>query len=660
MVNAYKEFPHLLSPIKIGGVMFRNRMFGSPVSAAEIEYDGQLSHDAVAYFERKAMGGAAAVAYGEVDVDPAEYQTGRWPREITRMSNYNYARLARDVTRHGAVAAIELCWPGIHQAFYDRGIHAGEPAWGPVDMTYSNGTKILALTEARIQELIGGFANAAVAAKRAGFGMIVLHGAHGFGLQQMMSPTINTRTDKWGGSTENRCRFPIAVIDEIHRLCGNDFPVEIRISGSEIVKEGYGIDEGVRIAEQLDGHADIIHVSVGAIDRFGAETFARTHVSMFHPEGVNVEYAAEIKKHVTKSLVATVGGLTDPYYMEDILASGKADIVYIGRGLVCDPDLPNKIRSGRIEDIRKCMRCLNCFAEGVGHGDLVCAINPEISREKEVYRALPEPVKQRVLVIGGGIAGMQAALVASKYGHDVILCEKGDALGGRILCESAVPFKKNLHEYILLQRARIAKSNIDVRLNTEVTPEYAESEHPDVIIAAIGSEPITPRIPGIDGGNVYQAVDVFNNPSLVKGKAVILGAGFVGTELAVYLKDEFGIESEIVEMLGGISDGGNSTHKNAVADVIERKQIPIHFNTRALEITPEGVKCQGPDGEVFYAAETVIHATGMRPLQEEAVKFNQSAEVLHLIGECRKSANILFATSTAYAAAKYLGRQSIV
>ena len=656
MVNAKEAFPNLLSPIKIGGVMFRNRMFGAPVGSAEIEYDGQPSLENVMYFERKAMGGAAAIIYGEADIDPAEFQPGRWPREVTRMGNYNYPRLAHYISRHGAVAVLELCYPGIHTHFYDRGAKNGEPAWGPVDMTQPDGRKILAVTDERAEELIRGFANAALAAKNAGFGMICLHGAHGFGLQQFMSPTINTRTDKWGGSPENRCRLPVMAIDEIHRVCGADFPVEIRISGSEILGDGYGIDEGIRIAEQLDGHADIIHVSVGAINRFNPESMSRTHVSLFYPQGVNVQYAAEIKKHVKYSLVATVGGLNDPYYMEDILASGKADIVYLGRQIVCDPDTPKKIRRGQVDEIRTCMRCLNCFAEGVAHGDLVCAINPEISRERDVYRALEAPQRQKVLIIGGGIAGMQAALTASHYGHEVILCEKSGELGGRILCENSVPFKSGLHKYIELQKKNIAKSNVDLRLNTEVTPEYAAAERPDVIIAAIGSEPITPKIPGIGGANVYQAIDIFKNPALAKGKAVILGAGLVGTELAIYLKGEFGVESEIVEMQSFMNTGGNSTHGSAVMDMLIQHNIPVHYNTKALEITADGVKCNGPDGEVVYPADTVIHAVGMRPLQEEAMAFGEYAVDIHAVGECRKAANILHATSTAYTAAKYIGR----
>lgn len=650
MVNAYETFPNLLAPIKIRGVMFRNKMFAAPLVSAEMIYDGQPSMETVMYLERKAMGGAAAVCFSGSNTDPfSSKPNSRSPMQVTVMGNYNFARAAADITRHGAVATLEMAFPGINS-------HGAEQLWGPVDMTLPNGRTVIAYTEERLLSIAEEHGKVALAAKNAGFGMVCLHGAHGSGLQQMMSPTMNTRTDQWGGSPENRCRLAVMSLQAIRRLCGPDFPIQIRISSTEVVKGEYEIDEGCRIAEQLDGYADIIDVSVSSIGRYGAETFARTHVSLFHPQGVNIGYAEAVKKHVSKSLVAGGGGLSDPYYMEEVLATGKADLIYIARGLVCDPDLPNKVKRGRPEEIRKCMRCLNCFGEGVSHGDLICAINPEISRERDVYRALPAPVKQRVLVIGGGIAGMQAALTANQFGHDVILCEKSGELGGKILCETEVPFKQRLHEYILLQRAKIAKTNIDLRLNTEVTPEYAGLQHPDVIIAAIGSVPAIPDIPGIDGANVHQAIDVFRDPSLAKGKTVIIGAGFVGTELAVYLKEEFGIESEIIEMLGEIGDGGNHTHRTAVIDIITRREIPIHFNTSALEITADGVKCQGPDGEVFYKADTVIHAVGMKPLQEEAMEFIQCADTFHAVGECRKAANILFATHSAYAAAKYLGR----
>jgi 2,4-dienoyl-CoA reductase-like NADH-dependent reductase (Old Yellow Enzyme family)/thioredoxin reductase len=654
MVNPFETFPNLLKPVKIGGVVFRNRMCCAPTGHTDIIMSGQPSMDAVMYFERKAMGGAATVTTGEISIDPDELERKRWPRDITNLSNRNFGRLAGKVSRHGAVAVAELQFTGIFSR--TRMPDRKDPAWGPMDMELFGGRlKVRKMTDERIQEVIEGFGKGALAAKNAGFGMVTLHGAHGWGLQQFMSPYLNKRTDKWGGNPENRCRFAVMAIDEIHRVCGRDFPVEIRISGTEVDPNGYDVDEACRIAEQLDGHADIIHVSVGGVSHTKA-SFARTHVSMFYPEGRNVEYAAEIKKHVKKSLVGAVGGMSDPYFMEEVLASGKADIIYMARELICDPDMPNKVRKGKVEDIRKCMRCLTCFSECMGKGDFYCAINPEISREREVFYSLPPAEKQRVLVIGGGITGMQAALTAEKNGHEVVLCEKSDELGGRILCEKNVPFKERLHQYIEYQKYLISKSAIELRLNTEVTPEYAEEEKADVIIAAVGSVPASANIPGADGKNVYQATEIFSDPSKASGKIVILGAGFVGTELAIYLK-QLGIKDvEIVEMLGNINDGGNDHHRQAIEDMIDQYAIPIHFNTKAIEITSDGVKCEGPDGEVFYSADMVIQAVGMKPLQDCALKFNQCAPVFYMVGECNMVGNILKANSAAYTTAKYIGR----
>ena len=657
MVNAFETFPHLLEPLKIGNVVFRHRMFCAPTGHTDIVSKGQPSIDAVTYFERKAIGGAATVIGGEVNVDPDARSEANWPRDVITRNNYNYRRMPSLAARHGAVPVLELQFEGMMARFRSG---RKDPAWGPVDIENYNGFKIKAMTEERFQEVITGYGETALAAKKAGFRMVSLHGAHGWGLQQFMSPFINTRTDRWGGDPEGRCRLAVMAIDEIHRVCGRDFPVEIRISGTEVTPDGYGVDEACRIAEQLDGHADIIHVSVGGV-KHSAESSARTHVSMFYPQGRNVEYTAEIKKHVKKSLVGTVGGLSDPYFMEDILATGKADIVYMARELICDPDFPNKVRHGEPEKIRKCMRCLNCFSQCMNHGDFLCAINPESSMERENYYKLPDAKKQKVLVIGGGIAGMQAALTAYENGHDVILCEKSGELGGGILCEREVPFKERLHEYIEQQKTKIDKSGIDLRLNTEVTPEYAANEQADAIIAAVGSDPITPKIPGICGANVHQAMDVYKDPSLAKGKIVILGAGFVGLELAFYLTDlDKSRQIEVVEMLDDINDGGNDHHKMAVQDMINQKKLPIHFNTKAVEITDKGVKCETADGEAFYEADTVIYAVGMKARQDLALTFNQCAPVFDMVGDCRSASNIMHATSSAYAAARFLGRFNAV
>jgi len=598
------------------------------------------------------------VAEGEVIIDHTEFTDGKWPRDIVNMQNYNYSRMADIVKRHGAVPTMELCFSGSGPSKPSMGMFmmSGKPLEGPCDGVTPEGLKVKAMTEERILEVIRDFGIGALAAKRAGFPMVSIHAAHSRAFQHWFSPNENRRTDKWGGdSAENRCRFAVMAIDEIHRVCGRGFPVEIRISGTEIVPDGYGVDEGCRIAEQLDGHADIISISVSAADTMHPESFSRTHLSMFYEQGHHADVAAEIKKHVKHSLIGVAGGFSDPYVMEEVLASGKADIIYMARQLCCDPDMPNKVRAGRVEDIRKCMRCLTCFSQTVGHGDLLCALNPEAARHRENYYSLPNARKMKVLVIGGGISGMQAAITAAENGHEVILCEKSGELGGTILCERNVPFKERLHDYIEQQKRKLEKLGVDVRLNTAVSHDYAAEVKPDAVICAIGSETAKPPIPGLDGANVHTAAEVFTDPELARGKLLILGAGFAGTELAIYLKG-LGKEVEIVEMGGRINDGGNSCHSIAVMDMIIQNNIPIRYNTRAEEITDKGVRCTGPEGEVFIEADTVAYALGMKARKAEAMSFYDIAPVFHMVGDCVTSATILNATGTAYTAAKYLGR----
>ena len=658
MVDAFQTFPHLLAPLQIGDVVYRNHMFCAPTGHTDDIAPGQPSTDGIMAFERIAMGGAATVAEGEVIIDHTEFNREKWPRDIVNPQNYNYARMADTVKRHGAVPTMELDFsgsgpskPSTHLAMAE-----GRTLEGPCDMVREDGLAVKAMSEERILEVIHDFGVGALAAKRAGFPMVSIHAAHSRAFQHWFSPTENHRTDRWGGdSTENRCRFAVMAIDEIHRVCGRGFPVEFRISGTEIVPDGYDLAEGCRIAEQLDGHADIISVSVSAPDTMHPESFSRTHLSMFYPQGHHADISAEIKKHVKHSLVGIAGGFSDPYVMEAVLAEGKADIIYMARQLACDPDLPNKVRAGKPEEIRKCMRCLTCFSQTVAHGDLLCALNPEAARSRENYYALPKARALRVLVIGGGIGGMQAAVTAAENGHQVILCEKTGELGGKILCERDVPFKQRLHEYIEQQKEKIARAGVEVRLNTDVTHDYAAAIGADAVICAIGSAVVKPPIPGIDGPQVYSGVEIFTNPSLIRGKIVILGAGLVGTELAIYLKG-LGYDVEIVEMGSDINDGGNPCHKIACWDMIIQKQIPLHLNTRAEEITPEGVRCVGPEGECFYPTATVAYAAGMRERRAEAMAFYDTAPTFHMVGDCRSSSTILNATGSAYTAAKYLGR----
>ena len=643
------KYPHLFEPIVLGGTVFRNRVFSSPQGFYNVGPECYPNDACAAFFARKAEGGVASVCIGDCIVDG---KTGTHYPFLMRIDEQDslpgFAEYASQVSRRGAVASVELSHAGIYaQAVAQR----GDPVYGPVEMEGQYG-HVLEMPESEIERIIGCYARAAAFAKGAGCGMVTIHGGHGWMLAQFWNKNINTRKDKWGGeSIENRMRFSIEVCKAIRKAVGRNFPIEFRMSGSECCEGGYDIDEGVEFAKRLDGVVDLIHVSAGHHQQMDAMVI--THPSMFCEDGCNAKYAREIKKHV-KTPVATVGAFTDPAMMEEVIASGGADVVEFARQTLADPDFMVKARTGREDEIGRCMRCMSCFASTGAGRHFHCAINPETGHELE-YRAMP-PVKEKktVLVAGGGVGGMEAALTAAKRGHKVILCEKGPKLGGVLLCEDKVPFKTHLKEYLERQAMLCARAGVEIRLNTTVTPQYAVAQKADVLIAALGARPVKPPVEGIDGANVYAAEEIYLDASKAGQKVVILGAGLVGVEMAIFLAQQ-GREATLVEILDRPNLENAAMHAMAVMKELRQRKIPMRLNTRATKIRPDGVEIEGPEGKGFLEADTVIYAAGMRAQRDEAIALSQCAPEFVMLGDCQTPKNIIAATQTAHTAAMLIG-----
>ena len=643
------KYPHLFEPIVLGGTVFRNRVFSSPQGFYNVGPDCYPNDACAAFFARKAEGGVASVCIGDCIVDG---KTGTHYPFLMRIDESEslpgFAEYASQVSRRGAVASVELSHAGIYaQAVAQR----GDPVYGPVEMEGQYG-HVLEMPESEIERIIGCYARAAAFAKGAGCGMVTIHGGHGWMLAQFMSRTLNTRKDKWGGeSIDNRMRFSVEVCKAIRKACGKNFPIEFRMSGSECYEGGYDIDEGIEFAKRLDGVVDLIHVSAGHHQQMDAMVV--THPSMFCEDGCNAKYAREIKKHV-KTPVATVGAFTDPAMMEEVIASGGADVVEFARQTLADPDFMLKARTGREDEINRCMRCMSCFASTGAGRHFHCAINPETGHELE-YRAMP-PVREtkKVLVVGGGVGGMQAAITAARRGHKVILCEKGPKLGGVLLCEDKVPFKTHLKEYLERQAMLCERAGVEIRLNTTVTPEYAIAQKADVLIAALGARPVKPPVEGIDGPGVFAAEEVYVNPAKAGKRVVVLGAGLVGIEIAIFLAD-MGRQVTLVEIMDRPNLENAAMHAMAVMKEMRLKNIPMRLRTKATKIRPDGVEIEGPEGKGFLEADTVIYAAGMRAQRDAAIALSQCAPEFIMLGDCQTPKNIIAATQPAHTAAMLIG-----
>ena len=642
------KFPILTSPIRIGNVFFRNRMFSAPMGATDITADCSPGPRVQGFYELRAKGGAAAVTVSELVVHPETDGSHMLHLNLKTVGNLAAHTFVADaIRRHGAVPSIEFSHSGQYAGTYmsDKNRKEGLNQWGPSDGVRPDGRPVKGLSKEQIADIVKRYGETAALAKRAGYEMIMVHAGHGWLINQFLSPYFNHREDEYGGSLENRMRFAREILTSVRNAVGKGFPIELRMSGSEMFEGGYDIEEGCRIAQGLEDLVDLIHVSAGSY-QFG---FFTTHPSMFSAHGVNVHLAAEIKKHVSKP-VATVGAINDPVQMEKILEEGKADVIYMGRELLADPFLPQKVMAGQEKDIIKCLRCFTCMAERPTTFTRRCAVNPLVGRELEGMDVTPAYKKKKVLVAGGGVAGLEAAITAAKRGHEVILCEKSDKVGGILKGEQAISFKMEMYELGLTLERLALKEGVEIRTGVMVTPEYVEAEHPDALILAVGSNPLIPPIPGIDGENVVIVNNYYLDKDKVEDTVVVLGGGLAGCECAVHLGME-GKKVHLVEMRDTLAPDCNIRHRPILMKQIE-KYVIAHTGFAGQKITAEGVVCRNSSGEeVLVPGKTVVCAVGQRANRADVERLHLCAPFVREIGDCVRPANITKAVYEGFHAA---------
>lgn len=619
------------------------------MGGTDITADCTVGPKSTAFYELRAKGGAANVTVSELVVHPKTEASHMYHLDLQTVGSLaSFTYTADAIRRHGAIPSVELSHSGQYAGTYlvDKDKKESLSQWGPSVGVRPDGREVKELTEELIREIVEAYGEKAALAKKAGFEMVMIHGGHGWLINQFLSPYFNKRTDRYGGPLKNRVRFAQEVLDSVRKAVGPGFPIEFRMSGSELFEGGYDLAEGVEIAKLLEDKIDLIHVSAGTYQR----GFGLTHPSMFLPHGPNVYLAEEIKKHV-KIPVATIGALNDPAVMEEIIASGKADIVEMARALLADPELPKKVMMNKEDHIIQCLRCFTCMAERAETSTRRCTVNPLIGREMDGMEILPAAEKKKVLVVGAGPGGLQAAYTAARRGHDVILCDKNDQVGGILIGEQAIPFKYEMYLLGVTLGKLVEEAGVTIRLNTVVDKAYAEKEGADVVIIAVGSEAIVPKIPGLEGENVIVVTDYHRKQALVKDSVVVLGGGLAGSEIAIHFARE-GKEVNLVEMNSELAPDANIRHRPLLLQEIKKSGIGVYTKHKGMRVIADGLLCMDESGnEVMIPGETVICALGQRPSRDVVEELIDTAPIVATIGDCAKVSTITTAVYQGHHAA---------
>ena len=639
-------YPHLFSPITIGGVTFKNRIWSAPAGTHLLWGLEEYPNEAViAYYAAKARGGSACLTFSAQNMDIHNPPDGVHASEniFPRKNHRMWRQLTDAVHYYGAKISLELL------AFeYHREDENGNLVSYTVN---GHGPGYPMLTRPVMEAIAKEYADAAEAALSCGFDMLLIHGGHGLVLSQMLSPKFNTRRDEFGGSLENRAKFPMMILDAIRDRVGRKLLIEYRISGSELTEGGFTEADCVDYLEMIQDKIDIAHISCGS---FYSDTEHIMHPTGFLPAGCNAYLARAVKEsgriHIP---VLTLGAFQQPDLMEQTLASGGADLIAMARGTIADRDVPEKARSGRADEIIPCIRCFHCLDYGRNTA-FACSVNPTTGREYRL-RLLEEPPTgaRTVAIVGGGPAGMQAAITARQRGHRVVLFEKEPVLGGRLVFARQASFKEDLRKFLDYQIHMVEKLGVEVRLNTEATPEMIAALHPDAVLSALGADPVIPGIPGVEGQNVLTATEVYDlaregRAEDIGRRVLVIGGGLVGCETALFLAEALHREVSLIEMTRYIAAEDYSIPRHALLERLGAA-VRCYAGVRCLAMEEGGAVVSDSYGNRgLLEADTIVLAAGMRARKAAAARFRDTAPFFEAIGDCLIAKNVRNATRTAY------------
>jgi 2,4-dienoyl-CoA reductase-like NADH-dependent reductase (Old Yellow Enzyme family)/thioredoxin reductase len=624
----------LLEPISFAGLTVKNRVVMPPMGMGYCHEDGSVSDRVINYYKRRAAGGVGMIVVENCIVDPDVLGVGPELNLFDDRFIPGLARLVEAVKPYGCVVGLQLNHMG-------RQTTLGKPvAPSPLPIGHK-GPVPHVLSRAEIGHVIEEFVSAAERARKAGFDFVELHGAHGYLICEFLSPYSNKRDDEYGGDPARRMRFALEIVRGIRARCGPAFPIQFRLSGSEYVEGGLTVEDSAAIAQELvRAGADSISVSGG-----NWQTLHYIMAPMFMPRGLLADDAAHIKQRVSVPVIA-VGRIHTPEIAEQILQAGKADLVAVGRGLIADPDWVLKIEQKRADDICPCISCNTCVDFVSRAMEAKCTVNASLGREYD-FRIVPTAHPHKVLVVGGGPAGLEAARVARLRGHDVILAEKDIRLGGKLHLSAAAPSKGEIRSFIGYMEHQMEKLRVNVMLNCSLDRNAISRLAPDLIILATGSQPVIPPIAGAQQNHVVVAEDVLLERVRVGKRVAIVGGGGTGCETAEWLIAR-GHRPVLLEMMSQIGWNIEAITRRWMYYEFKKHGVKLLTKSRVLRIEGDRVIYADEHGQEHgVECDTVIIALGYRP--NDSMAFCEEEDFsfpVYKIGDCDRPGTILDAVTT--------------
>ncbi|HUW64347.1 MAG TPA: FAD-dependent oxidoreductase [Spirochaetia bacterium] len=649
----------LFSPLQFGRVTVKNRLECSPVDSTLGSPDGFVTREMIEWTRARARGGAGIVTVGDTGIDYEYAKTHEFGLNLgdDRVISGLFT-LVEAVHRYGAKLSIELNHGGRispPRFIGGRAPLAPSPLPSATEILVAEleGKKLdyvpTEMTQAHIDTVVGRFADAVYRCQQAGMEMVLIHGGHGHLLAQFVSPLTNKRTDRYGGSLANRARLALEVLDAVRRKVGDRVALEYRISAEELVPGGMTVEETLEFAKMIQDKIDLLHVSVGLLAE--PETIPRMIQPTYVPHGINVHYAELFKKQL-KVPITTVGSITFAM-AQDIIAGGKADMVAMGRAFIADPDAARKVQRGEVDSVRPCIRCDTCGQLVNQSLPIRCAVNPVAGRELEFKDAARPLGQKKVVVAGGGPAGMEAARTAAGRGHEVVLFERDVRLGGALIVAAAAPLKGDMKDYLdWAVRTTMNTSGVTVKLNTEATPESIRAEMPDALVVAVGATPWLPDLPGAAGPNVFWAGDVLLGKVEAGDRVVVAGAGVTGCETALYLAGQ-GKKVTLVDMLSRVAEEATLNNMIALSGMLRAHDVAIKTRVKLESITGTGaVIIDGNWERTEIPCDTVVLSLGFKPRTEMVRALAGLAPAVYVVGDCgRQRGNLWHATTGGFDAA---------